>query len=72
MHCNQATIFQTNEARKEFLCSGPGGLAGKKTMAEHKHTAQDVNREMTGEAKENTDYAYESVRVCMLDNSEVG
>merc|ERR1719431_1055387 len=36
-------IKQTQDARKEFLFNGPGGMAGKMTKAaDNKHKAQDV------------------------------
>jgi len=36
-------IKQTQDARKEFLCSGPGGMAGKMTKAaDNKHKVQNL------------------------------
>jgi len=71
-------IKQTNEARQEFLCNGPGSLAGQKTLLEYKRKAEaseDSNDISVEEAKEKAEnecpVVHGSLRLSMIDTTKV-
>ena len=55
-------MFQTNEARQEFLCNGPGGLAGQKTFVKAKEKSAEANDEITVETKDKQEEPVSSIQ----------
>ena len=72
-------MFQTNEARQEFLCNGPGGLAAQKTFIKTPEKSVDANDEITVEAKDNQEdhdeneclIVHGSLKLGMASNNKV-
>ena len=72
-------MFQTNEARQEFLCNGPGGLAAQKTFIKTPEKSVEANDEITVETKDNQEenddteclIVHGSLKLGMASNTKV-